>query len=236
MDNKKDDKSTTQTKSYGAQPNIQVNAHKQILPQFNKSAVKTLIPIRKKKLVPALKKTLLPKKKDEQDYFKRSLKHKEQKVAVLVDVQNMYYSARNLYDGKVNFKEILQLAVSGRKLMRAFAYVVKADVKYEDSFFTALEQIGFEVRVKDLQVFFGGHKKGDWDVGIAMDAVRLASKVDTIVLVSGDGDFVDMIEYLQGNGCKVELVAFGKSASSRVKDAADEFYNLDEYSKKFLIK
>jgi uncharacterized LabA/DUF88 family protein len=162
-------------------------------------------------------------------------KHKEQRVGVFVDVQNMYYSAKYLYKSKVNFTEVLKTAVSGRRLVRAFAYVIKADVKDENNFFDALELIGFEVRSKDLQTFFGGNKKGDWDVGIAMDIIRMAPKLDAVVLVSGDGDFKDLLEYIQASGCRAEVIAFGKSSSSRLKDVADEFIDLDKNAKKYLI-
>ena len=162
-------------------------------------------------------------------------KHKEQRVGVFVDVQNMYYSAKFLYKTKVNFSSILKAAVAGRKLVRAFAYVIKADVKDENNFFDALELIGFDVRSKDLQTFFGGHKKGDWDVGISMDIIRMAPKLDTIVLVSGDGDFKDLLEYVKAMGCRAEVIAFGKSSSSRLKDVADDFIDMDKDTKKYLI-
>jgi len=91
----------------------------------------------------------------------------QQRVGVFVDVQNLYYSARNIYKSKVNFKTILNEAVKGRQLIRAIAYVIKADVKDEVNFFEALKSFGYEVKAKDLQVFYGGAKKGDWDIGIA---------------------------------------------------------------------
>src|SRR3989344_1379137 len=121
---------------------------------------------------------------------------KEQRVSVFVDVQNLYYSARALYSEKVNFKEVLKEAVNGRKLIRAIAYAVRAGEKEEASFYTALSSMGFEVRLKDLQVFYGGAKKADWDIGIAMDAIEQAPKIDTVILVSGDGDFVPLVEHL----------------------------------------
>jgi uncharacterized LabA/DUF88 family protein len=162
--------------------------------------------------------------------------HKEQRVGVFVDVQNMYYSARNLFDAKLNFKEVLKEAVKGRSLIRAIAYVIKADVKDEKNFFDALENFGFEVRAKDLQVFYGGHKKGDWDIGIAMDTIELAPRLDTVVLVSGDGDFVPLAQHLKrAIGCKVEVIAFGKSCSSKLKEEADLFSDLDKNKKRFLI-
>lgn len=161
-------------------------------------------------------------------------KHKEQRVGVFVDVQNLYYSAKHLYRAKVNYIELLKTAVNNRKLVRAFAYVIKADMKDEENFFEVLEKIGFEVRAKDLQIFYGGAKKGDWDVGIAMDTIRLAEKVDTIVLSSGDGDFKDLVEYLKSHGCRVEVMAFGKSSSSLLKQVVDDFIDLDQNPKKYL--
>ena len=162
--------------------------------------------------------------------------NKEQRIGVFVDVQNMYYSARSMYNAKVNFKEILKAAVNGRSLIRAIAYVIKADVKEEKTFFDALDMIGFEVKSKDLQVFYGGNKKGDWDIGIAMDTIELASKLDTVVLVSGDGDFIPLVQHLRrAFGCKVEVIAFGKSCSSKLKEEADSFFDLDINVNKYLM-
>ncbi len=161
---------------------------------------------------------------------------REQRVGVFVDVQNLYYSARYMYKAKVNFKQILEEAVGGRKLVRAIAYVIKTDDLKEKSFFEALKKIGFEVKSKDLQVFYGGAKKGDWDIGIAMDTIELAPKLDVIVLVSGDGDYVDLVQHLRrGVGCKVEAVAFGRSSSGKLKETVDEFIDLDKDRNRFLI-
>lgn len=113
------------------------------------------------------------------------VKHKEQRVGVLIDVSNMYHSAKNLFGKKANFQEILKQAVAGRKLIRATAYVIKTEKEEEFPFFEALSQQGFEVKMKDLQIFAGGAKKANWDIGIAIDAIKLASKLDVIVLVSG---------------------------------------------------
>ncbi len=162
--------------------------------------------------------------------------HMEQRVGVFVDVQNMYYSAKNLYQAKVNFKALLKTAVGNRRLVRAIAYVIKADIKEEKNFFEALENIGFEVKAKDLQIFFGGTKKGDWDIGIAMDAIELAPKLDTIIIVSGDGDFTPLVEHLRrAMGCRVEVAAFGKTASSKLVESSDHFTDLDKGCGRFLI-
>lgn len=162
---------------------------------------------------------------------------RDQRVGVFVDVQNLYYSAKNIHGAKVNFSEILKQAVAGRKLIRAIAYVIKADIMAEKTFFDALSNIGYEVKAKDLQVFYGGLKKGDWDVGICMDAIELAPKLDTIVLISGDGDYVPLVQHLQrALGCRVEVMAFGKSCSSKLIETADDFIDVDENPRRFLIK
>src|SRR3989344_4142188 len=162
---------------------------------------------------------------------------KHQKVGVFVDAQNMYHSAKNLYKGRVNFGEVLKMAVGNRQLIRAFVYAIKTESGEEAAFLEALKKVGFELKVKDLQIFPGGMKKGDWDVGIAIDAVILADKIDVAVLVEGDGDFVPLVDYLKTNkGVKVEVMAFGRSASSKLIQAANEFYDLEEAKDKVLLK
>jgi len=163
--------------------------------------------------------------------------YEKQRVGIFVDVQNMYYSARNIYKSKVNFKTLLKEAVRGRQLIRAIAYVIKADVKDETNFFEALKSLGYEVKAKDLQVFFGGAKKGDWDIGIAMDMIELAPKLDAIVLVSGDGDFVPLVQHLKhALGCYVEVLAFGKTSAQKLVEEADNFIDMEKNVQRFLIR
>jgi uncharacterized LabA/DUF88 family protein len=164
------------------------------------------------------------------------IKHIGQRVAVLIDVQNLYHSAKNLYQARVNFREILKLAVSQRNLIRAFAYVVRTKTGEEKPFFEALTKLGIETRVRDLQEFYGGLKKADWDVGITIDAVKIALNVDVIVLASGDGDFLQLVEYLKNQGKRVEVIAFGRSASAKTKEEADEFIDLEKNPEKYLIE
>ncbi len=164
-----------------------------------------------------------------------SIRNPDQRVGVFVDVQNLYYSARNIYNARVKFNEVLDAAVAGRKLIRAIAYVVKADMPEEHTFFEALEKAGFEVKMKDLQTYAGGHQKGDWDVGIAMDIIKLMNKLDVIVLASGDGDYLPLLEYLQMSGQFTETLAFGKSCSGKIKEVTDFFIDLDENPRKFLM-
>ncbi len=164
------------------------------------------------------------------------IKHIGQRVGVLIDVQNLYHSAKNLYGARVNFGEVLKHAVAERNVIRAFAYVIKTKTGEEKHFFEALIKLGIEIRVKDLQEFYGGAKKADWDVGIVIDAVRMASSVDTIVIVSGDGDFISLVEYLKNQGKRVEVIAFGRSTSSALREIADEFIDLEDAPKRFLLK
>ncbi len=167
------------------------------------------------------------------DISNPSIKHKDQRVGVFIDVQNMYYSAKALYSRKVNFGAILDSAVADRKLIRALAYVVRATGD-EDPFFEALNQRGIETKERELQEFHGGQKKADWDVGITVDAIRISEVLDVVVIVSGDGDFVELVEYLKHHGKQVEVVAFRKSASSRLVEAADDFVDLGA-DNKYLI-
>lgn len=165
------------------------------------------------------------------------IKHGSQRVGVFIDTQNLYHSAKNLYNARVNFNTILQDIVGGRQLIRARAYVVTTEAGDEKNFFEALHKMGIEVKTKDLQIFLGGAKKADWDVGLAVDAISMAPKLDAVIVVSGDGDFIPLVEYLQTNmGCQVEVVSFGKSSSSRLKEAADDFIDLDANFKRYLIK
>lgn len=164
------------------------------------------------------------------------IKHKEQRVGVFIDTQNLYHSARNLYKGRrVNFGNLLRDAVAGRKLVRAVAYVITTESGDEKNFFDALTKLGIETKTKDLQVFHSGIKKGDWDVGLTVDAIKMATRLDSVVIISGDGDYVPLIEYLQTLGAQVEVVSFGKSTSTRLREAADDFVDLGDNPRKYLI-
>lgn len=163
------------------------------------------------------------------------IKHRDQRVGIFVDVQNLYYSAKNLYQARVNFEELLRRAVNERQLIRAMAYVISADNADESKFFDVLRYIGFEVRQKELQSFWGGKVKGDWDVGITIDAVKMSEKLDVVVLVTGDGDFLPLVEYLQFKGIMVELIGFGRTTSNRLIDQADGFIDMEHLAEEILF-
>ena len=164
------------------------------------------------------------------------IKHPEQRVAVFIDTQNLYHSAKNIYHARVNFGNVLKDSVSGRRLIRARAYMVTTESGEETAFLDALTKIGIEAKTKDLQVFFGGAKKADWDVGLAVDAIIASPKVDTVIIFTGDGDFIPLVEYLKvHSGCQVEIASFGRSTSGRLKEVADHFLDLDNDPRRYLI-
>lgn len=163
------------------------------------------------------------------------IKHPEQRVGVFIDTQNLYHTAKNLYHARVNFGNVLKDSVAGRRLIRARAYMVTTESGEETAFLEALTKMGIEPKTKDLQVFYGGAKKADWDVGMAVDAIVASEKLDTIILFTGDGDFIPLVYYLKEHGCQVEVVSFGRSTSGKLKEAADHFLDLDEDPKRYLI-
>src|ERR1700722_2017667 len=191
--------------------------------------------------------------------MKSTSSYSNQRVGIFVDVQNLYHSVKNLYHGRVNYTELMKHLVGERQLIRAMAYVVKSegvepqhgfaerqtghaaarpaekgnagngDLSSEAAFFEALEKAGLELRMKDLQIYAGGMKKADWDVGMAVDAIRMSEFLDVIILVTGDGDFIPLVDYLKwGNGRLVEVAAFKRSASSKIQDAADKFIAIED--------
>lgn len=164
------------------------------------------------------------------------IKHKNQRVGIFIDTSNIYHSAKNLYGAKVNFGQVVKDALDGRVLIRTTAYVITTESGDEKSFFEALTKVGITIKTKNLQVFAGGLKKGDWDVAIAIDAISLSPKLDAVILITGDGDLIPLVEYLKiTQGCQVELVSFGKSTSAKLIEAVDDFIDLDANPYKYMI-
>lgn len=161
--------------------------------------------------------------------------HSSQRVAVLVDSQNLYHTAHSLYSRNVDYTALLDSAVQNRELVRAIAYVIRADSPAEEDFFDALRDIGFETKIKEIKTFADGTQKADWDVGISLDAVTLAEHVDTIVICSGDGDFKRLCSHVRHKGARVEVFGFGESTAEELRDAADSFIDLSEEEGKYLL-
>jgi uncharacterized LabA/DUF88 family protein len=161
--------------------------------------------------------------------------HEGQRVAVLADAQNLYHTAQSLYSRNIDYSALLDKAVMDRELVRALAYVIRADSPEEESFFNALGEIGFERKIKEIKTFDDGSQKADWDVGIVLDAVTLAEKVDTLVLASGDGDFARLCSHLRHEGVRVEVFCFESSTAEELIDAADAFHDMAEREDEFLL-
>jgi len=158
----------------------------------------------------------------------RRINHLTQRVGVFVDVQNLFYSARALHHGKINFKKLLEYLVAGRELTRAIAYIVQKPESDQTGFIEALESVGYEIKSKDLKIRLDGTAKGDWDMGIAIDALAIAPKLDVVVLVSGDGDFVPLVEMLKAQGCRVEVASFEKSSAVELINSASEYIAIEK--------
>ncbi len=152
---------------------------------------------------------------------------KTARVGVFVDVQNMFYSAKEYYDGKVDFEKVLEAAVRGRSLIAAIAYLVCVEDVDQSAFISVLERLGFTIRTKYLKRRADGSGRGDWDMGIAIDALLRAPKLDVIVLVSGDGDFVELVHALKAQGVTVEVLSFPQNTAEDLKRAADLYLPMD---------
>ena len=163
------------------------------------------------------------------------MKHPSQRVGIFIDAANMYHSAKNLHGARLNFKAVVEAAVAGRQLIRAIAYVIKTKTGEEKPFFDALEAAGIEIKEKELQEFYSGAKKADWDVGIAVDAIRIGDVLDAVVLASGDGDFYPLLEYLKNQGRQVEVMSFRETTSSHLLEIVDDFVDLSADKKRFLF-
>lgn len=144
-----------------------------------------------------------------------------QRVGVFVDVQNMFYSAKHLTGAKLNFQKLMEKAVRGRQLIRAICYCVETPDNDQSNFLDMLRSNGYVIKKKDVRYRADGSSKADWDMGMAIDAISLAEKLDVIVLVSGDGDFVDLVYHLKSRGVLVEAISFLKSTNEDLVKAVD---------------
>ena len=160
--------------------------------------------------------------------IKDTLANLRQRLGIFVDVQNMFYSAKALHQSKIDYSKLLQEIVCNRDLVRAIAYVVHKPDADQSSFTEALERLGYEIRTKELRLRPDGTAKGDWDMGIAIDTIAMAPKLDTVVLVTGDGDFAPLVEMLKAQGCRVEVVSFRKSTAIELIEASTQYTAIEE--------
>ncbi len=153
---------------------------------------------------------------------------KFQRVGVFVDVQNMFYSAKHLWSAKLNFAKLMEKAVRGRQLIRAICYVIENPDIDQAPFLEMLKGNGYEIKSKSLRSRSDGSAKGDWDMGLAIDAVAISEKIDVAVLVSGDGDFSDLVYYLKSRGVLVEVISFLGSTNEDLIHAVDFYFPIDD--------
>ncbi len=151
-----------------------------------------------------------------------------QRVGVYVDVQNMFYSAKRIYNAKLDFAKLMQKAVRGRQLIRAICYVIDNPDVDQTNFTEMLKSNGYEIKSKDLRQRADGSAKGDWDMGLAIDVISQCDKLDIVVLVSGDGDFTDLIKHLKHRGVLVEAISFPKSTNEDLVNAVDVYIPIDD--------
>jgi uncharacterized LabA/DUF88 family protein len=161
------------------------------------------------------------------DYETNRPIHMHQRVAVFVDVQNMFYSAKSLYQRKLDFSALLRKVAAGRQLIRATAYIVQSPDVDQSQFIFMLHQIGYEVKSKDLKKRPDGSAKGDWDMGIAIDSISMKDRIDVMAIISGDGDFIDLVKHLKAHGLRVEVYAFQGSTAEELRLTASEYIPLD---------
>lgn len=177
-------------------------------------------------------------------YFEKNSKlYQNQRVGIFLDIQNLYYSARDEFNRKVNFEAVLHKVLNERVLIRAIAYLVRLKGVEQKNFINTLKAIGYQVRVKEPKIFKRFDDSGnlwttikaDWDMGIAMDAISLSDKLDVAILASGDGDFTDLVRYLHTRGVKVEIAAFKQTAAKELIEVADEFIDLTNFGEEIFL-
>ena len=149
-------------------------------------------------------------------------------VSILVDVQNVYYTTRQAYNRSFDYNKFWAQATRGRKLVKAVAYAIdRADVK-QKQFQNILKAIGFEVKLKPFIQRSDGSAKGDWDVGITLDAIEYAELSDTVILVSGDGDFALLADRIRAkHGSSVEVYGVEKLTAVSLINSANRFFPIE---------
>jgi len=153
---------------------------------------------------------------------RRAAEGESQRVALFVDVQNMFYAAREK-GARLDFDALLSEISEGRRLVRAVAYVVETREIDQSAFIHLLQVKKYEVKRKTLRIRPDGSMKGNWDLEIALDALTTSEHVDVVVLVTGDGDFVPLVRELRLHGKTVEVYGFPRSSAPDLREAADRF-------------
>ncbi len=151
------------------------------------------------------------------------------KIAVFVDVQNIYYTTRDAYGRQFDYRKLWQRLSSEGEIVTAFAYATHRGDEKQHRFQNALKQIGFTVKLKPFIQRSDGSAKGDWDVGIAIDVMEAARGVDTVVLLSGDGDFDLLLEKITKDyAVSAEVYSVPSFTAKSLIDSASVYHRIDE--------
>jgi uncharacterized LabA/DUF88 family protein len=156
-----------------------------------------------------------------------TIPQEKERIGIFVDVQNMFYAAKQ-YGARLDFEKLMTAAVGERRLVRAYAYVIQTPEVDQSGFVSMLQQRSYQVKRKDLRLRSDGSAKGDWDMGMAIDMIGMADKVDVVILVSGDGDFVSLLHLLKEMGPRVEVFSFPHNTARDLMETADRYYPIDE--------
>ncbi|GLT19396.1 nuclease [Vibrio zhanjiangensis] len=152
-----------------------------------------------------------------------------EKVAIFVDVQNIYYTTKEKYQANFDYNQLWYIATQGRKVVEANAYAIASQDPKQRQFHHILRGIGFNVKLKPFIQRRDGSSKGDWDVGIALDIYEVADKVDRVVLLSGDGDFDVLVQRVQQRfGTKIDVFAVPGLCAQSLIDACDTYIPIEK--------
>lgn len=150
-------------------------------------------------------------------------------VALFVDVQNVYYTTRQAFGRNFDYNEFWSRATAGRQVIKAIAYAIDKGDQKQKEFQNILRAIGFEVKLKPFIQRSDGSAKGDWDVGITIDAIKYSENADVVILVSGDGDFDLLVNNLRvDKGKRVEVYGVSQLTSMTLMNAASEFIPIEK--------
>lgn len=151
------------------------------------------------------------------------------KVALFVDIQNVYYTVREAYGRNFDYNKFWAQATANRDVVKAFCYAIDRGDQKQREFQNILRAIGFDVKLKPFIQRSDGSAKGDWDVGIALDAMEYAEQADVIVLVSGDGDFDILVNKIRvKHGKKVEVYGVPQLTAASLMSEASEFIAINK--------
>ncbi len=151
------------------------------------------------------------------------------KIAVFVDVQNIYYTTRQAYGRQFNYRNLWQRISAEGEIVSAIAYAIHRSDDKQLKFQDALKHIGFTVKLKPYIQRSDGSAKGDWDVGIAIDVMEIAKDVDTVVLLSGDGDFDLLLDKISNDyGVSTEVYGVPALTANSLIDSASTYHRIED--------